>query len=69
MSKKYKRQIRKETATTASAANPAAASRAPSSSLPVFNPDYTYIIKDLRRIGVLAGSFIAILIVLSFILK
>jgi len=70
MSKKYKRQVRKETDATSSAASPtAASSRAQSSSLPVFNPDYTYIVKDLRRIGVLAGSFIAILVILSFILK
>lgn len=33
-----------------------------------FNPDYTYVKKDLRRIGILAGSFFAVLIVLSFIL-
>lgn len=33
-----------------------------------FNPDYSYVIKDLRRIGVLAGTFFGILIVLSFIL-
>ena len=31
-----------------------------------FNPDYTIIKRDLRRIGILAGTFIAILIVLSF---
>ena len=30
--------------------------------------DYTHIKKDLTRIGVLAGSFIAILVVLSFVL-
>ncbi len=34
-----------------------------------FNPDYTYIKRDLGRIGVLAGSFFVILIVLSFFLK
>jgi hypothetical protein len=34
-----------------------------------FNPDYTYIKRDLGRIGVLAGSFFAILIVLSFFIK
>jgi hypothetical protein len=34
-----------------------------------FNPDYSYIIKDLKRIGVLAGSFFVILIILSFFLK
>lgn len=33
-----------------------------------FNPDYTYIKRDLRRIAVLAGSIVAVLIVLSFIL-
>ena len=30
--------------------------------------DYTHIRKDLTRIGVLAGSFIAILVALSFVL-
>ena len=34
-----------------------------------FSPDYGYVIKDLRRIGLLAGSFIVILIVLSIVLK
>lgn len=33
-----------------------------------FNPDYTYVVKDLKRIGVLAGSFFIILIALAFIL-
>ncbi|HKZ54773.1 MAG TPA: hypothetical protein VJ123_04780 [Anaerolineales bacterium] len=34
-----------------------------------FNPDYRYVIHDLRRIGFLAGSFIVLLIVLSFFLR
>jgi hypothetical protein len=34
-----------------------------------FNPDYSYVVKDLQRIGALAGSFIVILIVLSFFLR
>ena len=34
-----------------------------------FNPDYTHVKRDLGRIGVLAGSFFALLIVLSFFLK
>ena len=38
-----------------------------SDSAPV-NFDYTHIRKDLTRIGVLAGSFIAILVALSFVL-
>jgi len=33
-----------------------------------FNPDYTYVLKDLKRIGMLAGTFFAILIALAFIL-
>jgi len=34
-----------------------------------FNPDYTYVKRDLARIGTLAGFFVAILIVLSFFLN
>ncbi len=33
-----------------------------------FNPDYSYVLNDLKRIGILAGSFLVILIILSFIL-
>jgi len=34
-----------------------------------FNPDYTHIKHDLGRIGMLAGSFFVILVVLSFFIK
>jgi hypothetical protein len=34
-----------------------------------FNPDYTYVVNDLKRIGILAGSFFVLLIILSFIIK
>ncbi len=34
-----------------------------------FNPDYTYVKKDLKRIGLLAGSFLIILVALSFYLR
>jgi len=34
-----------------------------------FNPDYSYVIRDLKRIGTLAASFLAILIVLAFFLR
>ena len=34
-----------------------------------FDPDYTHVIKDLKRIGILAGSFIVLLVILSFILN
>jgi hypothetical protein len=33
-----------------------------------FNPDYTYAKKDLKRVGVMAASFIGVLIVLYFVL-
>jgi hypothetical protein len=34
-----------------------------------FNPDYSIIKRDLGRIGTLAGFFVVVLIVLSFIIK
>jgi len=34
-----------------------------------FNPDYTNVKHDLKRIGTLAGTFFAILIVLSFFIR
>ena len=33
-----------------------------------FNPDYTYAKQDLKRVGVMAASFIGALIVLYFVL-
>ena len=72
MSKKNKRQARKTTTSPAPAASNSAsvADITPArSSDRDFNPDYSYVKKDLKRIGTIAGTFIAILIVLSFILK
>lgn len=34
-----------------------------------FNPDYSPVLKDLRRIGTLAGIFVTTLVVLSFFLR
>jgi len=34
-----------------------------------FNPDYSDVIKDLKRIGILAGVFFAVLVGLSFIIS
>jgi hypothetical protein len=33
------------------------------------NPDYSFIKRDLRRIFLIAGSFVVVMIVLSFILR
>ncbi|MBK9924965.1 MAG: hypothetical protein IPP66_06690 [Anaerolineales bacterium] len=43
--------------------------KATSSTVTEFNPDYSHVKRDLSRIGVLAGSFFVILIVLSFFIK
>jgi hypothetical protein len=73
MSKKTKRQVRKTTGTTATAAAPITiTSTNGNGSRPVdkeFNPDYSAVIKDLKRIGTLAGSFFVLLIVLAFFLR
>jgi len=34
-----------------------------------FNPDYSQVKQDLKRIGILAGSFFVILVALSFFLR
>lgn len=34
-----------------------------------FNPDYSIIKRDLKRIGGLAGFFVVVLVALSFFLK
>lgn len=34
-----------------------------------FNPDYTYVKQDLKKIGIMAGSFIGVLIILTFFLR
>ena len=34
-----------------------------------FDPDYTHVKRDLRRIGILAGTFAVILVALSFVLR
>jgi hypothetical protein len=69
MSKKYKRQTRKTTPLDSTAS---VASGFPESLKPAekgFNPDYSYVTKDLKRIGTLAGTFFVILVVLSFFLR
>jgi hypothetical protein len=57
MAKKNKRIIQSAPVSIASAPRPE------------FNPDYTTVKKDLRRIGLLAAVFIVGLVSLSFFLK
>lgn len=66
--KTKKRSISTTTSPVTAAASPAvkAVNR---SATAEFNPDYSYVKKDLKRIGILAGSFFVILVVLSFFLR
>ena len=63
MSRKKRRQARRSSSRTAKKTSSSEISYGNE-----FNPDYSYVIKDLKRIGMLAGIFFIILIVLSFIL-
>jgi len=53
--------LRKDTAAVAPARSETAGGE--------FNPDYSYVRADLRRIGILAGGFLAVLVVLAFFVK
>jgi len=81
MSKKQKRQVTRSNGTAvAENSTPNVATRvaerkpvstfSPSKSFMAaeFNPDYTHVVSDLKRIGILAASFIVGLVVLSFFL-
>ena len=57
MAKKSKRQVRQRPSLSS-------ASRGAE-----FNPDYSAVKKDLKTIGLLAGFFITVLVVLSFFLR
>jgi hypothetical protein len=67
MSKKSKRQVRKVTPQALEEAAIITNINAPKQ--PSFNPDYSYVLKDLRRVGVLVGSFVIVLIALTFFLR
>jgi hypothetical protein len=76
MAKKSKKQTRKVSGNTSGFESRAAPAQATTSEPPAlrssgsdFNPDYSQTIKDLKRIGILAGSFIAILVIISFFLR
>jgi hypothetical protein len=76
MAKKYKRSVPSKSTSQSvnSVAQAAAVEKAPAFSpfrrvAAEFNPDYSHVIKDLQRIGILAGTFFVILIILSFFLN
>jgi hypothetical protein len=57
MSSKNKRRASRAQSTSAAAIS--------STGKTEFNPDYSVIKRDLKRIGILAGSFFAVLIILA----
>jgi len=65
MSRKKKRQVRRSTTSQGKTGRNVTAQ----TSQEDFNPDYTYVIKDLRRIGALAGTFLLVLVFLAFFLR
>jgi hypothetical protein len=65
MAKKSKRQVRRESVPVSDKSTPDTIS----GSRPTgFNPDYHFVIRDIRRVGMLAGFFIVVLVTLSFFL-
>jgi hypothetical protein len=65
MTKKSKRQIRRVVNPDTEKSMPdALVGNRPTG----FNPDYHWVIKDIRRVGILAGSFIVVLVTLAFFL-
>jgi len=65
MAKKSKRSINRDTdKSTEKSTSDILAGNRPTS----FNPDYHYVIHDVRRVGILAGSFFVVLVALAIIL-
>jgi hypothetical protein len=71
-----KKQKRRVSGTTAAEAPASLAAERPPVGSPVrasytqeFNPDYTHVTHDLKQIGIMAGSFLVVLVVLSFFLR
>ena len=68
MSKKNRKKYHNKIAVAARSNSPNPASPFVNRSAE-FNPDYSYVIKDLKRIGSLAIFFLGVLVVLSFVLR
>ena len=68
MSKKNRKKYRNKIAAATRTESPNLSSPLVSRSSE-FNPDYSYVIKDLKRIGSLALFFLGVLVVLSFVLR
>ncbi len=69
MSKKTKRQVRRDNSVLVAPAASSSTTPGSNNRPSEFAPDYSYISHDLRRLGTIWGSFILIFIVLSFIIR
>ncbi len=74
MAKKQKRRAPsaaavKSPVTVTPATSPSPRPRPASLTSYEFNPDYAYVIRDLKKIGIMAVSAIALLVALSFFLR
>jgi len=75
MAKKQKRNVSQSAVVTSTrtTSKPTTTTAYTSSPRPMtsmdFNPDYSYVKQDLRRIGITAASFIAALFALYFIIR
>lgn len=69
MSKAKRKTQRRPTSVAAAAPEARRSEGGSGSGSSEFKPDYKYVVKDLKRIGLLAGSLILGLIILSFFLK
>lgn len=73
MAKKTKRQTSRSDSSAAPLVDSTSRVSTPASSArPIekeFNPDYSYVVKDLKRIGTLAGIFFSVLLILSIFLR
>ncbi len=62
------RQVTTSAPAAAKASNKASSPNRPALSNE-FNPDYTFVKQDLKKIGIMAASFISVLVILSFFLR
>jgi hypothetical protein len=72
MSKKQKRQARinpvSEKDAVVGVRSVAAATASPMRGTQEFKPDYSYVIKDLKKIGIMVAVFVVILVVVAFVI-
>jgi hypothetical protein len=73
MAKKQKRRVSASSPSDAPLSladeRPAAVNATRASYTQEFNPDYTHVTHDLKQIAIMAGSFLVVLVALSFILR